>query len=123
MLRIETPAPNRVDLHIAGQIDATQMRVGLDKLVAASEDVTKGLMYYEITDFTLPTPGALMVEFGQLPRLFSLIGRFRRCAVVSDAAWIRNAAEIEGRVFPGLTIRSFTPAERDAAEAWLIAED
>ncbi|MEL7165555.1 MAG: STAS/SEC14 domain-containing protein [Pseudomonadota bacterium] len=121
MFRIDTPSPNRVDLYISGQIDADQMRDGLDHLFAASDGMTGGHMFYELCDIALPTAGAIAVEFGQLPKLFGLIGRFSRCAVLSDAAWVRTAAEIEGRLFPGLTIKSFEPDQRDAAEAWLSA--
>ncbi len=122
MFKIDTPSPNRVDLHIAGKIDAEQMRDGLDQLVAASADVTDGVMFYEIHDIAVPTAGAIAVEFGQLPKLFGLVGKFRRCAVVSDAGWVRTAAEIEGAIIPGLTIKSFAPDARDAAEAWLAAD-
>ena len=44
-----------------------------------------------------------------------------RIAVVSDTDWIRTAAEIEGKLIPGLDIRAFRATESDAAEAWLGA--
>ncbi|MEL6620288.1 MAG: STAS/SEC14 domain-containing protein [Pseudomonadota bacterium] len=119
MFRIDTPSPNRVDLHIEGKIDADQMRDGLDQLFAASDGMKDGQMFYEIKDIQVPTAGAIAVEFGQLPKLFGLLGRFSRCAVLSDAGWVRKAAEIEGKLFPGLTIKSFEPDQRVAAEAWL----
>jgi hypothetical protein len=61
----------------------------------------------------------LGVEFSRLPKLFGLLGKFEKCAVLSDAAWLRTAAEVEGALFPGITIKAFKMDEEEAAEAWL----
>ena len=119
MFTVQKPEPNRVDIRVHGRIDEAEMREGLDALVAAAEGVTEGVMLYTIDAFEMPSAGALRVEFGQLPRLFGLIGRFRRCAVLSDAAWIRSVAEVEGAVIPGLEIRGFAHDAREEAVAWL----
>ncbi len=76
------------------------MRSALDHLIEKSEGITNGRMLYKILDFEMPTLGAMAVEFQKMPKLFSLIGRFDKCAVISDTAWIRTAAEIEGTVIP-----------------------
>ena len=76
-------------------------------------------MLYTISDFEMPSIGAIAVEFQQTPKLFSLIGRFEKCAMLSDASWIRTAAEIEGAVIPSLQIKSFTLSAKKDAEDWL----
>ncbi|MEM9009877.1 MAG: STAS/SEC14 domain-containing protein [Pseudomonadota bacterium] len=119
MLTITKPAPDRVDIELKGVLDAEAMRRALDDLIAKSEDVSGGRMLYRIPEFALPTLGAIGVELRRLPKLFGLLGKFDRCAVLSDAAWIRTAAEIEGALFPGITIKSFALEEDAAAEAWL----
>lgn len=121
MLKITKPAANRVDIELSGTLDAETMRVALDDLIAKSEDVTGGRMLYTVTDFSLPTLGALGVELQRLPKLFALLGKFERCAVLSDTGWLRTAAEIEGAVIPGIAIKSFELHEAEAAEAWLAA--
>ena len=123
MLTITKPAPDRLDLSLEGQIDKDAMNEGLSALIEGSEGIENGKMLYTITGLTMPTPAALAVEFSYLPKLFSLIGRFRRCAVLSDIAWIRTAAEFEGVLLPGLTIKAFELNQGDAAEAWLNGED
>lgn len=119
MLRITKPAADRVDIDLDGRLDAEGMRTALDQLIAASEGVTHGRMLYRITDFAMPTLGALGVEITRLPKLFGMLGRFDRCAVLSDAAWLRKAAAIEGALMPGIEIRSFELGEAEAADAWL----
>ncbi len=122
MLTITKPSPNRVDIDLNGGLDVEIMTAGLDDLIAKSEGVQHGRLLYRITDFAMPSLGALGVEVTRLPKLFGLLSKFDRCAVLSDAAWLRTAAEIEGAIFPGIEIKSFEMADVDAAEAWL-AED
>jgi len=119
MLTVSKPSPNRVDIELSGTLDAETMRTALEDLIAKSEDVTNGRMLYTIPEFAMPTLGALGVELQFLPKLFGLLGKFDRCAVLSDASWIRTAAEIEGALFPGITIKSFELDNLEAAETWL----
>lgn len=119
MFTITKPAANRLDIALSGSIDAETMRKALDDLIDKSEDVTHGRMLYTITDFAFPTMGAIGVEFTRLSKLFGLLGKFDRCAVLSDAGWLRKAAEVEGALFPGIEIKGFELGEKDAAEAWL----
>ncbi|MEL6550534.1 MAG: STAS/SEC14 domain-containing protein [Pseudomonadota bacterium] len=122
MIKVTKTAQNRIDLTIEGQVDSAGMTEGLNALLEAAEGMEEGRMLYRITGFAVPTPGAFAVEFGYMPKLFGLIGKIRRAAVVSDQAWIRTAAEIEGAIIPGLAIRAFEHGQEAAAEAWL-AED
>ena len=119
MLKVTKTSPNRVDIELDGELNSDQMRAALDELIEASHDVEHGLMLYRITDFEMPTVGAMAVEFSRLPKLFGLLGKFDKCAVLSDSAWIRTTAEIEGAVFPGIKIKSFELNESEAAESWL----
>ena len=119
MLTITQPSANRIDVVLKGDLDAAIMRKALDELIARAEGISNGRMLYRIADFHLPTLGAIGVELSRLPKLFGLLGKFEKCAVVSEANWIRKAAEIEGALFPGIEIKSFEPGQEDVAEAWL----
>ena len=121
MFQISKPSANRVDITITGQIDADDMARALDDLIAKSEDVQDGQMLYTISGFALPTLGAIGVEMSRLPGLFGLLSKFSRCAVLSDQGWLLKAAEIEGAVLPGLSIKGFALEDVAAAEAWLQA--
>lgn len=123
MLTITKPSQNRVDIDLLGAIDAETMRKGLEDLIAKSEGVSKGRMLYKISEFALPSLGALGVEMGYMPKLFGLLGKFEKCAVLSDTNWIRTAAEVEGAIFPGIVIKGFGLDEVEAAEAWLTEKD
>lgn len=111
LLNVSKTAPNRLDILLSGSLDADSMRDGLDALIAQAQDVTAGRMLYTILDFSMPTLGAVRVEIGRIPKLFGVISRFEKCAVLSDQGWLRKAAEIEGALFPGLEIKSFTTTD------------
>lgn len=119
MLTITKPEPNRVDIELSGRVSSEEMANGLDDLLELSQDVNKGTMLYTITSFAFPDLGAIAVEMARLPKLFGLLGRFDRCAVLTDAAWLRTAAAVEGAMIPGFDVKAFDLSERDAAEVWL----
>ncbi|MDF1728110.1 MAG: STAS/SEC14 domain-containing protein [Sulfitobacter sp.] len=121
MLEITKVSERRLDIALSGAIDGAQMTKGLDDLIRLSRDLRGGRMLYTITDFRMPSWEALAVEMTRLPALFGLLGKYDRCAVLSDTAWLRRAAEMEGAVIPGLEIKSFDLGQQDAAEAWLEA--
>ena len=119
MLNVSKPSANRLDIELSGALDTEAMRSTLDHLIEKSEGITNGRMLYKILGFEMPTLGAMAVEFQKMPKLFSLIGKFDKCAVLSDTAWIRTAAEIEGAVIPSLEIKSFPLSAKKAAKDWL----
>ena len=122
MLKIDKVSESRVDVALDGQLDADAMRAGIDNLLKASEGVTGGHMLYTIKEFSLPTLGAIAVEFGRMPELFGLLKHYDRCAVLCDTGWVRTAAEVEGALFPGIDIKAFEMSDRDKAEAWLAGK-
>jgi hypothetical protein len=119
MLNVTKHSADRLDIELSGHLDADGMRAGLDQLIALSEGMQHGQMLYKISDFSLPTLGAFGVEMSRLPKLFGLLAKFDKCAVISDTAWLRKAAMVEGALFPGLDIKSFEPDDMALAEAWL----
>ena len=119
MLNISKPAENRLAIELTGTLDAEEMRSALDRLIEESGGITHGKMLYTVFDFEMPTLGAMAVELYRMPKLLGLMGKFDKCAVLSDTSWIRTAAEIEGVVFPSLEIKSFVLADTKLAEAWL----
>ena len=119
MVTVSKPSVDRLDIELSGALGADEMRSLIDDLIEKSEGISHGKMLYTISDFEMPSMGAIAVEFQQMPKLFSLIGKFEKCAVLSDASWIRTAAEIEGAVIPSLQIKSFPLSARKAAEDWL----
>lgn len=123
MMTVTKPFANRVDVVLSGPLEAAMMAEALDQIIAASQGVHHGQMLFAIEDFEMPSMGAWAAELVRLPKLLAAVMRFDRCAVLSDVAWLRTTAEVEGAVIPSLEIKSFALAQGDAAEAWLAGED
>lgn len=119
MFEIKSNGPFRVDININGKIDSDEMKNALDMLIEKSSGMKNGVMLYTITDFSLPSLGALGIELSRLPSMFKLLKSYSHVAVIADKAWIRKMGEWEGALIPGLEIKGFEPEELSAAEAWL----
>ena len=104
-------------IEIGGQIDAKAMREGLDAFLAMAESRDKVRCVYTITDIEIPPLDAIMVEFGYFGRLFQLLRKLDRVALVANQDWVRNAAALESLMIPGLEMRNYPNA--DAAMEWL----
>ena len=119
MLNITKERDDFAVLEISGKIDSEEMAIGLDNLIDVTSDMKSGKMLYTIKDFEWPTFSALMVEFGKMPKLFGILSRVSKVAVIADQSWLRSAAEWEGVFIPGMTIKSFEVGQEEEARQWL----
>ena len=119
MFTVENIAPDLVQIEIGGKITSEEMSTGLDTLLPLTNAMTDGRMLGLYYDIEFPEAGAIMEEMKRLPQLFGVIGKLKKVAIVSDQKWIRDMAELEGKILPGTTIRSFEFKDRAQAEAYL----
>ena len=119
MYQLEKVGSQQLNLTLSGKVDQPQMDALLGELLSKSERMEHGRMLYRISNFEWPSWGAVWAEMKLLPKLFGLIRRFDRIALVADQAWLRKAGSLEGRLIPGLTIRNFLPGNEREAEDWL----
>jgi len=116
-----TPDPKGfVRLTISGKITPEEMQAGLEAFLGSLEDGKKTNFLYTISDIEFPAIGALGVEFSYIPLLLTSLSKIGKVAVIADQAWLRTAAEVEGKVIPGLTVRSFELGAPGDAEKWLL---
>ena len=93
---------------------------GLEAFLACLEDGKKTHFLYTITDFEFPPMTSIGVEFSYIPLLLQSLSKIGKVAVVADQAWLSTAAEVEGKLIPGLTIQSYEPDQAQAAETWVL---
>lgn len=123
MLTVTPESDTLIRLEASGTIDAAAMEKGLEELLRLTRDRERVNMLYIVKGITMPELSALAVEMKYIARLFGLLRKMRRVAVVSDQGWVRTAAEIEGALIPGLRIKAFDAREEAAARAWLALDD
>ncbi|PCI77604.1 MAG: hypothetical protein COB20_07780 [SAR86 cluster bacterium] len=61
------------------------------------------------------------MELKNLPKIFRMVRKIDRIAVVCAQDWIQTWAEIEGKLIPGLEMKSFNLNEESEAVEWLEA--
>lgn len=121
MFKVINHGTNRIDVELSGKLDSDDMKVALDDLISSAKDIKNGRLLYCISDFNIPTLGALGVELSRLPELFRFIKKFDRAAILANKDWVKKAGEIEGALIPGLEIKAFDLDEQAEAENWLAS--
>ncbi|HOP46100.1 MAG TPA: STAS/SEC14 domain-containing protein [Desulfobacteraceae bacterium] len=119
MFKITKNGVNRLDIEFGGKINAEEMKIALDELISKSKDIEKGKMLYDIVDYHLPSLKAIAIEFSRLPAMLGFLKKFDRAVILSDKTWLKKIGELEGALFPGLEIKSFSRDQKAEAEAWL----
>lgn len=123
MITVTPESDTLIRLQASGRIDAAEMEKGLEELLRLTRDRERVNMLYIVNGLTMPELSALAVEMKYLARLFALLRKLNRVAVVSDQGWVRTAAEIEGALIPSLRMKAFDAREEAAARAWLALDD
>ena len=121
MMNIIKVSSNRVNLEFSGKIDRDQMKKVLDDMFAAIVVMKHGLLMCRIGELEMPTIEAIVVELKNLPKIFRLVQKIDRIAVVCDQGWIQTATKIESKFIPGLAMKSFDLDKESAAIEWLEA--
>ncbi len=108
-----------VVFELNGAPDAVDMENVLQEMTALIGEQQGMTMLYKIEKFEFPSLSTMVVKLSDLPRWLGVLKAISKIAVVTEKSWIRNAAELEGFLIPGLTIRSFEFEHLAQAEAWL----
>ena len=119
MYKIDRESDDRLDIIISGKLDADAMTGMIDELVAQSTGIESGRMLIDIEDFQMPTLDAIRIEMSRLPEVLRFSRQFSRAAVLSGETWVNVISTVEGKLIPGLAIKSFRRDQRYQAESWL----
>lgn len=119
MHKVNRSGNDRLDITVRGKLDAAEAAQMIESLLTLSEGIEDGRMLIDVEDFEAPTLGAFKVEFSRLPELFRFSRQFNHAAVLADEAWVRALSSVEGKMIPGLEIKSFRKDQRYQAETWL----
>ena len=121
MIKITKDDARFFRLDISGKLDGDDMRSGLDAYLEAVESVEKADFLYVIHDLAVPSPSAMAVEFTYIPQLLGTLTKLGKIAVVADQDWVRVIADIEAKILPGITMKTFEPGDDASAIDWLTS--
>jgi len=111
-------ADNVVGFRITGKLRGET----LDAISASLDDKlrrhAKVRIYAEMPRFEGMTPEAV---FDDLRMALHHWRDIEREAVVTDEAWIRKITPLGAALAPGIEVRAFATADREAARAWIAS--
>jgi hypothetical protein len=113
------PAPKHVvALRVSGRVDKDDIERGIAAVEDALARQERIALYGEIAMAGM-SPGALTRDLGYGLGKLRELHHFARAAVVTEQDWVRRIVQAQGRILPQIEIRTFAPAERDEALAWV----
>jgi len=117
---LDISSENVVALRADGTLDegdVARIADALDDALAAHERIR---VYFETGEVLGITPRGLWEDIRYGVRRFrDLASRIERVALVTDKAWLRTLAELEGKLFPAVEERAFPLADREEALGWI----
>lgn len=113
------PAPEHVvALKVSGHVDASDIERAIAAVEHALARQERIALHAEIA-ITGISPGAFVRDLryglGKLRELH----RLARSAVITEQEWVARIARAQARILPQIEIRTFVPAQRDEALAWV----
>lgn len=116
---LPSPGPDVAAFRAGGKITSDDIEKAWRSIDAALDEASEIGMYIEIIDLGGFTLDALIKDIAIGFKQIGHLKRFPRIAVVTDQTWVGTVAEIEGKLLPGVEIRTFPTVEDEAAMAWL----
>jgi SpoIIAA-like len=113
------PAPEHVvALKVSGHVDASDIERAIAAVEHALARQQRIALRAEIA-ITGISPGAFVRDLGYGLGKLRELHRFARSAVITEQEWVARIARAQARILPQIEIRTFTPAQRDEALAWV----
>lgn len=118
---LPSPGPDVVAFRAGGTLTSRDIERVWASMDAAIDEADAIGLYVEVVDLKGATIRAIVTDVTTGLKNLGKLKHFKRIAVVTDAKWIRTAADVEDKLLPGIDIRAFETAEDEAALAWLTA--
>lgn len=121
MLEILDAPDNVIAMRASGTLNAADY----DRIIAVVEAKMKAHdrigVFADMTGFTDLTGEALLKDLRWNASHLLDWGKFPRCAMVTDKAWLRLMAQAFSPLIPGVEMRVFEPGRQGEALAWVSA--
>ncbi len=118
---LPSPGPDVVAFRVSGKVTADDIEQAWASIDAALDEGETIGLYAEIVDLGGVTLDGLVKDLALGLKAIGEWRRLARYAVVSDARWLRTLATVEGKLLPGIEIRTYPMEEQAEAMAWLTA--
>ena len=114
---IDIGVENAIAYRVGATFTKEEMNAVLSLFKEKIDNGEKLIVYQEITGFGKVEPGALLEKM----KFFNKVGlsHFSRVALVTHEDWVKQIADLEGRLFKSFQIKGFSTEEKDQAIEFL----
>jgi len=118
---LEMNTENTLGYRIDGEINKADMKRVFDVIEQKMETSGQLNFYAEVKNLNVAevSPDALFEELRRLIRHPSTLVNFKKGVLVTDIHWLKKAFEVECRLIPTMTGKSFSFGEEEDALEWL----
>ncbi|WP_332659475.1 STAS/SEC14 domain-containing protein [Brevundimonas sp.] len=118
MLEILDAPDNVIAMRAAGTMDAADYDRIIEVIEIRLKTHDRIGVVADMTDFTDFTGEVLLKDLRWNAAHIGDWGKFPRCAMVTDKAWLRVMAQTFSPLIPGVEMRVFEPGRLEDALAW-----
>ncbi|WP_409433332.1 STAS/SEC14 domain-containing protein [Litorimonas sp. RW-G-Af-16] len=114
---------NIAAMSVTGEVDPDTLQKTIEWIETASNDHEDLTICVDMAKVDFDGLAAINKEFRNIGRVLRYAHDVDKVAVMSDSQFIRNTAEVEGSVIPGLEIKAYDLDEIAPATNWLSDDD
>lgn len=118
MIEILPSPPHVAAFHFSGTLDGDDYDRCIEVIESRLAGHDRIAIFCDLTGMTGITPAAMAKDLRYALTKFGEYRRFARGAVVTERDWLARVTGFAAVFFPRTDMRTFTPAEREAAVAW-----
>ncbi len=108
-----------IALRLGGKIEGSDLDAILDRVEPMLESSGKTHVFVEVQTVSGISVDGLARYAGRAMPLFGKLHKFGRVGVVADQAWVRWGTRMESAMLPNISYKTFMPADREQALAWV----
>lgn len=123
MIEKLTSKPGVIAIRLSAHIRREDLDKCLELLVEGTQERAKINLLIETVGLTGFDTEALTTDLKGAAPLLGRLDRLDRVAIVNDQPWVRLAARTGSVLLPGISWRTYTPADRELALAWVQGRD
>ena len=119
MIEILPAPPHVAAFHCQGTLSADDYDHCIAQIETRLATHRRIAVFVDLTGLSGLTPEAMAKDLRYALSKFGEYDRFARAAIVTERDWLAQISSMGALFFPKTELRTFGPAEREAALAWI----
>jgi hypothetical protein len=111
--------PSVLAYRVDGKVERSDIDTAFGAMDQRLKTAARIRVYTEVVSFGGISFPALWEDLKSGAERWSEMSKIDRVAVVTDVEWMRSLSELQGKLLPGMHVRTFPLARTTEAQAWI----